>query len=134
MMRAAPLVGTPVAHRWLRPLSQLVSWRPAIPAAVSTPRPAPASRAHSSIASFRPAAPPPPAAEESSWADGAVGTGTAAAPLIHPTAIVHGSARLGAGVVVGPYCIVGAEVTLSERVRLHSHVVLSGHTFIGEEH
>lgn len=129
MMRAIPFAGAPVAQRWIRPLSRLVPWRPAILAARPAVRPALASRAHSSIARVRPDA--ASAAVEPSWADGAFGPGTAA-PLIHPSAVVHEGARLGAGVVVGPYCIVGAEVTLAERVRLHSHVVLSGHTSIGE--
>jgi UDP-3-O-[3-hydroxymyristoyl] glucosamine N-acyltransferase len=130
MMRAIPLFGPfVVGQRWLRPLPRLVASRPAILAARPAAQPALASRARSSIASIRPAA--APAAEEPSWADGAVGLGTDA-PLIHPSAVVHDGARLGAGVVVGPYCIVGADVTLAERVRLHSHVVLSGHTSIGE--
>ncbi|MFL6569762.1 MAG: acyl-[acyl-carrier-protein]--UDP-N-acetylglucosamine O-acyltransferase, partial [Chthoniobacterales bacterium] len=31
---------------------------------------------------------------------------------IHPTAIVDPGAELGAGTVVGPYCIVGSNVSL----------------------
>ena len=33
---------------------------------------------------------------------------------IHPTAIVHDGARLGAGVEIGPFCIVGPDVTLGD--------------------
>ena len=52
---------------------------------------------------------------------------------IHPTAVVAAGARLGDGVVVGPYCVVGDAVTLGERCRLYSHVVLAGPSVIGPE-
>jgi UDP-N-acetylglucosamine acyltransferase len=50
---------------------------------------------------------------------------------VHPTAIVEDGARLGAGVKIGPYCLVGREVRLGERVELLSHVVVAGTTEIG---
>lgn len=50
---------------------------------------------------------------------------------VHATAIVDTGARLGQGVVVGPYCTVGPEVILEDGVRLISHVVVSGRTTIG---
>lgn len=50
---------------------------------------------------------------------------------IHPTALVEEGARLGAGADIGPYCIVSANANLCEGVRLHSHVVVCGHTEIG---
>lgn len=52
---------------------------------------------------------------------------------IHPTAIVHDGAMLGADVEIGPYSIVGPKVTLGDGVRLISHVVLDGLTSIGEQ-
>ncbi|MGQ9371399.1 acyl-ACP--UDP-N-acetylglucosamine O-acyltransferase [Azospirillum sp. A39] len=51
---------------------------------------------------------------------------------IHPSAIVDPAARLGDGVVVGPFCTVGADVTLGDRVRLVSHVAVAGRTSVGE--
>ena len=51
---------------------------------------------------------------------------------IHATAIVAAGAQLADDVVIGPYCIVGAEVVLAAGVRLHSHVVIDGCTSIGE--
>lgn len=51
---------------------------------------------------------------------------------IHPTAIIADGATLGAGVRIGPYCIVGAQVTLADGVVLHSHAVVEGVTEIGE--
>jgi len=50
---------------------------------------------------------------------------------IHPTAIVEDGARLGADIEIGPYCLVGAEVTLGDGVRLVSHAVVTGRTSIG---
>ena len=55
------------------------------------------------------------------------------ATTIHPSAIIADGAKLGANVTVGPYSIVGAEVTLADGVILHSHVVIDGHTTIGEQ-
>ena len=49
----------------------------------------------------------------------------------HPTAVIEAGATLGAGVKIGPYCVVGAEVTLDEGVELVSHVVVAGRTRIG---
>lgn len=51
---------------------------------------------------------------------------------IHPSALVEAGAELGEGVEIGPFCHVGANVTLGDRVRLISHVVVAGHTRIGE--
>jgi UDP-3-O-[3-hydroxymyristoyl] glucosamine N-acyltransferase len=50
---------------------------------------------------------------------------------IHPTAIVHPAARLGRGVVVGPYSIVGEHVEIGDDTVIGPHVVITGHTRIG---
>ena len=52
---------------------------------------------------------------------------------IHPTAIIHPEAHLGAGCQIGPYCIIGPHVELGDGCRLHSHVVVDGHTKLGAE-
>ena len=52
---------------------------------------------------------------------------------IHPTAVVDPKAKLGDGVVIGPYCIVEAGVVLDDNVLLHAHVVVGGRTRIGAE-
>ena len=51
--------------------------------------------------------------------------------VVHPTAIVASGAQLGAGVKIGPYCLVGENVVLRDSVELISHVVVEGHTTIG---
>jgi len=51
---------------------------------------------------------------------------------IHPTAIVHPKAQLGEGCQIGPYCIIGENVVLGRNCHLHSHVVIDGHTVLGE--
>ena len=52
---------------------------------------------------------------------------------IHPTAIVDPGARLGAGVLVGPYCVIGAKVELGDGCRLRNHVTLEGPATIGAD-
>jgi UDP-N-acetylglucosamine acyltransferase len=52
--------------------------------------------------------------------------------IIHPTAVVHPKARIGDDCEIGPYCVVGEQVVLGPRCRLHSHVVVQGHTKLGE--
>jgi UDP-N-acetylglucosamine acyltransferase len=50
---------------------------------------------------------------------------------IHGTAIVDPAAKIGAGVSIGPYCVVGEGVTLGDGVVLKSHVVVDGITDVG---
>lgn len=52
---------------------------------------------------------------------------------IHPSAVVHPHARIGADCDIGPYCVVGEHVELGDGCRLHSHVVIDGHTRLGRE-
>lgn len=53
--------------------------------------------------------------------------------MIHPTAVIHPQAQLGAGCEIGPYCVVGEHVVLGDGCKLHSHVVIDGHTTLGRE-
>ncbi len=51
---------------------------------------------------------------------------------IHPTAIIYDGAKIADNVAVGPYCVIGADVTLSDGVELVSHVNIDGLTNIGK--
>ena len=52
---------------------------------------------------------------------------------IHPSAIVSSQAQIGEDCYIGAYSTVGEKVVLGSRVRLESHVVVDGVTFIGDE-
>ena len=52
--------------------------------------------------------------------------------FIHSSAVVEAGAKLGENVHIGPFCMVGADVTLGDNVRLISHVSIAGNTIIGE--
>ena len=52
---------------------------------------------------------------------------------IHPSALVDKAAQIGMGVEIGPFCVVGAHVKLADGVKLRSHVVVDGHTTIGQK-
>ena len=50
---------------------------------------------------------------------------------IHPTAIVDPGAKVHASCLIGPYCVIGAEVELGKDCHLVSHVTIEGPTRIG---
>jgi len=50
---------------------------------------------------------------------------------IHPSAVVHPDAQIGSNCHIGPFCVIGQHVTLGPDCRLHSHVVIDGHTTLG---
>lgn len=50
---------------------------------------------------------------------------------VHPTAIVHPKAEIGDECEIGPYCVIGEHVVVGPGCRLHSHVVIDGHTTLG---
>jgi UDP-N-acetylglucosamine acyltransferase len=52
--------------------------------------------------------------------------------LIHSTAIVSPSAKIGSNVIIGPYAIVGDNVELGDNVEVMAHVCIDGHTIVGE--
>jgi UDP-N-acetylglucosamine acyltransferase len=56
-----------------------------------------------------------------------------AAVAIHPTAIVAHGAELGRSVRIGPFCSVGPHAVIEDGARLISHVVVDGHTRIGQD-
>lgn len=50
---------------------------------------------------------------------------------VHPTAIVHSSAKLAAGIRVGPYCVISSGVTIEDSVVIGAHTVIESNTKIG---
>ena len=54
-------------------------------------------------------------------------------PTIHSSAVVSPHAQLGSNCYIGPYSIIGDEVVLGDNVRLESHCVVDGKTFVGDE-
>ena len=51
--------------------------------------------------------------------------------MIHPTAVIDPSAKIGNDVQIGPYCIIEADTVIGDRCVLKSHVVVANHTQIG---
>lgn len=55
------------------------------------------------------------------------------AKTIDPTAVIHGSARIGEGCEIGPYCVIEEHAVLGDGCKLRSHVVIGSHTVLGAE-
>ncbi|HAB16423.1 MAG TPA: acyl-ACP--UDP-N-acetylglucosamine O-acyltransferase [Verrucomicrobiota bacterium] len=51
--------------------------------------------------------------------------------MIHPTAVIHPDAQLGAGCSVGPYAVIDAFVVLGADCVVGAHAHLTGHTIAG---
>ena len=51
--------------------------------------------------------------------------------MIHPTAIIDGSAKIGSGVAIGPYSVIGEGVEIGDETWIGPHVVIQGPTRIG---
>lgn len=52
--------------------------------------------------------------------------------MIHPTAIIDPTARIGEGVTIGPYCIIGAGVEIGAGSWLQHHVTVMGPATVGK--
>ncbi|MFQ3231501.1 acyl-ACP--UDP-N-acetylglucosamine O-acyltransferase [Reinekea sp.] len=52
--------------------------------------------------------------------------------MIHATAIIDPSAKIGANVTIGPYTIIGAGVEIGDDCHISPHVVINGPTIIGK--
>lgn len=53
------------------------------------------------------------------------------ASLIHPSAVIDPSARLGSGVSVGPFSYIGADVQIGDGCQIGPHCSITGPTLIG---
>ena len=54
-------------------------------------------------------------------------------PGVHPTAVVHPSARVGAGAHIGPYVVIDGGVTIGKGAVLLAHVVIYRDSTIGDD-
>ncbi len=52
--------------------------------------------------------------------------------MVHSSAVIHSGAAIGASCEIGPYCVIGENVVLGDKCKLHSHVVIDGHTRLGQ--
>jgi UDP-N-acetylglucosamine acyltransferase len=52
---------------------------------------------------------------------------------IHPSAVVDESAVIGEGTEIGAFSYIGPNVVIGARNKIHSHVVIDGHTDIGDD-
>ncbi len=52
---------------------------------------------------------------------------------VHPSAVVHPSARIGKNASIGPYCVVGANVIIGDDCTLVAHVVIYEGVSIGNK-
>jgi UDP-3-O-[3-hydroxymyristoyl] glucosamine N-acyltransferase len=53
-------------------------------------------------------------------------------PSVHPTAVIAGSAKIGAGAHIGPYCFVDEGVEIGDHAVLHSFVTIYRGARIGD--
>src|ERR1700722_16915985 len=54
-------------------------------------------------------------------------------PMIHSSTVIHPKAEIGADCEIGPFCVIGEHVVMGKGCRLYSHVVIDGHTTLGDE-
>ncbi len=52
---------------------------------------------------------------------------------IHPTALIHPTARLGQDVSVGPYAVIEADTVIGEGCQIAAHAVIKRHTRLGRD-
>jgi UDP-N-acetylglucosamine acyltransferase len=55
------------------------------------------------------------------------------APRVHQSAVIAGDVQLGAGVEVGPFCLLDGRIRIGPRTRLIGHVTIFGDTEIGAD-
>jgi UDP-N-acetylglucosamine acyltransferase len=51
--------------------------------------------------------------------------------MIHPTAIIGATARIGTNVAIAPHTIIGNEVTIGDDTSIGANVIIEGEVFIG---
>jgi UDP-3-O-[3-hydroxymyristoyl] glucosamine N-acyltransferase len=51
---------------------------------------------------------------------------------IHPTAVIHASAKIGHNVIIGPYVVIDKQVIIKDNTVIHAHCAISPGVEIGE--
>jgi UDP-N-acetylglucosamine acyltransferase len=51
--------------------------------------------------------------------------------MLHPTAIIHPDAQLGAGVTVGPYAVIEGAATIGDGCTIQAHAIIGAHVRMG---
>jgi UDP-N-acetylglucosamine acyltransferase len=51
--------------------------------------------------------------------------------VIHPTAIIHPDAQLGANVTIGPYVVIEGPAQIGDDCRIQAHAIVTGHVIMG---
>ncbi len=52
--------------------------------------------------------------------------------MLHPTALIHSGARIGADVTVGPYTVIEEDVEINDECEIGPHVVIASGTRLGK--
>ena len=52
---------------------------------------------------------------------------------IHPTAVIHPSAKIGSDVLIGPYAVIDKETTVGDRTQVGAGCFIGPYTHIGED-
>ena len=53
--------------------------------------------------------------------------------MLHPTAIIHRDAQLGAGVTVGPYAVIEGAARIGDGCVIQAHAVIGAHVVMGRD-
>ena len=53
--------------------------------------------------------------------------------MLHPTAIIHPDARLGAGVSVGPYAVIEGPAQIGDGCTIQAHAIIGGQVVMGQD-
>ena len=53
--------------------------------------------------------------------------------MLHPTAVIHPAAQLGANVTVGPYAVIDGPAQIGDGCVIHAHAVISGRVVMGKD-
>ena len=53
--------------------------------------------------------------------------------MLHPTALIHRDAQLGAGVTVGPYAVIEGAARIGDGCVIQAHAIIGAHVVMGRE-